>query len=302
MQREHLYRCHAQLINCPRCHEIFNTDQAKDEHTAAEVRCEALTRGAPLEGFNLTQEKLLRSKKKAHKQMTEEEKWMEVYLILFPDLDPENLPTPCKCTFDSAPPHHLPPSSNFMADLLNEKQIWLYIDYEYSDLKQGKSGSPASELSRYEAFLRRELPLRVRQQLEVRIDEALSPIGEVLRAQLVEIVRDMQLELFTIYKSLKTRANDPVGSASSGGGESDHHNARDAPPEGPSAGEQHPELATALELVASSGMESHVEAQAAGSSWDWSLTLEQQLARLPPLPPDAGEDLGHFNGLLFNFE
>jgi uncharacterized Zn finger protein (UPF0148 family) len=97
-QREHLYRCHARPVSCPRCGKIFDTDQEKDEHVAAEVRCESRTQVAPVEGFNSTQEKLLRNRKKKQKEMTEEEKWIEVYLILFPDSDTEDLPSPCKCT------------------------------------------------------------------------------------------------------------------------------------------------------------------------------------------------------------
>jgi hypothetical protein len=61
------------------------------------------------------------------------------------------------------------------------------------------SGSP--EFSRYEQFLRQELPVRVRQQLEVRIDQYLNPVEENLKNELVAIVRDMQIQLFDLYKS-----------------------------------------------------------------------------------------------------
>lgn len=64
---------------------------------AAEVRCEIVTRdGARHEGFDSTQKELLRSRKKAHKQMTEIEKWYDVYMILFPGADPTSLPSPCE--------------------------------------------------------------------------------------------------------------------------------------------------------------------------------------------------------------
>jgi hypothetical protein len=50
----------------------------------------------PVEGFSQTQEKQLRSRKKAKADMTEVEKWYQAYRILFPDDDQENVPTPCK--------------------------------------------------------------------------------------------------------------------------------------------------------------------------------------------------------------
>lgn len=52
----------------------------------------------------------------------------------------------------------------------------------------------------YETFLRREMPNRVRQQLELLIEDALNPIEETLRGQIVDIVRDVQLELFRSFR------------------------------------------------------------------------------------------------------
>lgn len=49
------------------------------------------------EGFTKEQEKKLRSRKKTHADMTDEDKWREIYMILFPDDDPETIPSPCKC-------------------------------------------------------------------------------------------------------------------------------------------------------------------------------------------------------------
>lgn len=49
----------------------------------------------PHEGFTKDQEKKLRSRKKAQPNMTDEDKWVEIYMILFPDDDPDSVPTPC---------------------------------------------------------------------------------------------------------------------------------------------------------------------------------------------------------------
>lgn len=53
----------------------------------------------------------------------------------------------------------------------------------------------------YENFLRHEMPDRVRHQLELRIEEALNPLEETLRGQIVDIVRDVQLELFQSFRA-----------------------------------------------------------------------------------------------------
>jgi hypothetical protein len=86
------------------------------------------------------------------------------------------------------------------------------------------------ELTRYEQFLRRELPNRVRQQLEVRIEQRFNPLEETLRTELVEIVRDMQLQLFEIYKS--SRTNDP-GSVIQDAGATSGENSSQQPATGP---------------------------------------------------------------------
>jgi hypothetical protein len=56
-------------------------------------------------------------------------------------------------------------------------------------------------MTEYDGFLRREMPDRVRYQLELRIEDALNPLEETLRGQIVDIVRDTQLELFKVFMS-----------------------------------------------------------------------------------------------------
>lgn len=98
--REHMYRAHALPISCPRCHETFETDRLKDDHVGAAQRCE-MQEKPTLEGLDSTQRDLLKSRKKAHKHMTEVDKWNEMYLIVFPQSDPVNIPTPCKSALPS---------------------------------------------------------------------------------------------------------------------------------------------------------------------------------------------------------
>lgn len=46
-----------------------------------------------------SQEEVLRVKKRVPPDTTEEQRWAEVYMILFPDADADSLPTPCKLSF-----------------------------------------------------------------------------------------------------------------------------------------------------------------------------------------------------------
>jgi len=47
-----------------------------------------------LEGFDKDQERLLKSRKKS--TLTEEEKWKEMFRILFPNDEEDLIPSPCK--------------------------------------------------------------------------------------------------------------------------------------------------------------------------------------------------------------
>lgn len=72
-----------------------------------------------------------------------------------------------------------------------------------------KAKSPGfNELARYEEFLRRELPSAVRRELELAVEREFSPVEERLKSQLVEIVRDLQLQLFQTYT--RSRNTEPT--------------------------------------------------------------------------------------------
>ncbi|KAK1990637.1 hypothetical protein LX36DRAFT_754048 [Colletotrichum falcatum] len=165
--KEHIYRNHALPITCPRCHEEFADDRLRDSHLRASEQCEVRDQAPAVEGIDSTQKELLRCRRRAHKHMAEADKWCEMYTILFPDANPTRLPSPY---------------------------------YEYPD------GSPESEFSRYEQFLRRELPSQVQRRLEVCIEERLSPVEEGLRSELVDIIRDAQIHLFDAYRALRSSA------------------------------------------------------------------------------------------------
>ncbi|KAK5660598.1 hypothetical protein OQA88_13161 [Cercophora sp. LCS_1] len=166
--KTHLYRRHALPIQCPRCWDIFKTEDALNAHLQHDVRCEVRENRSLVEGFTKDQEKKLRSRKKATADTTDEDKWREIYTILFPDDDPESTPTPY---YDST-------------------------DYEPDDSASPRSG----ELEDYTTFVRREMPTLVRRELENLFDNEFQDIEAHLRPRVAEIVLKLQPKLLGLYK------------------------------------------------------------------------------------------------------
>ncbi|KAI0413265.1 hypothetical protein F5X98DRAFT_390999 [Xylaria grammica] len=164
--KEHLDRNHCLPISCLRCYAPFDTEAERDFHMRSAEQCEVRDPPAPIEGFNASQRVELKSRPRGLKSMSEPQKWRRVYLILFPGTPEIDIPSPY---------------------------------YEFQTPRD--HGHPVDLMTEYEEYLQRELPLRVRQQLEVRVERALDPVEEALRGQLVEIVRDVQLELFQLFRS-----------------------------------------------------------------------------------------------------
>lgn len=59
-------------------------------------RCEKKAR-PDFDGFDEGQENALRSRKKTGVEGTEVEKWRKVFGIIFPHVEENNIPSPCKC-------------------------------------------------------------------------------------------------------------------------------------------------------------------------------------------------------------
>ncbi|KAI1135739.1 hypothetical protein F5Y05DRAFT_421139 [Hypoxylon sp. FL0543] len=100
--KEHLYRAHRlPKHTCPRCNEPF--DDAKDlgEHLRAEELCEKLDVVPALEGIDEATETKLKVRKKNCPGMTDEQRWKDIYMILFPKANPNAMPTPYYDSNDS---------------------------------------------------------------------------------------------------------------------------------------------------------------------------------------------------------
>jgi len=90
--KEHLYRAHAQSIYCPRCYATFDADMDLSNHLRS-AHC-LVSEPQPIEGIDRETLKSLR--KRSPVSRPEEEKWRDVYHLLFPNVDLEDIPSPCE--------------------------------------------------------------------------------------------------------------------------------------------------------------------------------------------------------------
>lgn len=95
--KEHLYRAHAQSIYCPRCYSMFDTDIELSNHLRVQ-HCQ-VSEPQPLEGIDRKTLKALRKRSPALR--LEEDKWRDVYSLLFPDVATADIPSPCRFTHAS---------------------------------------------------------------------------------------------------------------------------------------------------------------------------------------------------------
>ncbi|KAI0882634.1 uncharacterized protein GGS22DRAFT_191224 [Annulohypoxylon maeteangense] len=93
--KEHLYRAHRlPKHTCPRCNEPFEDAKDLSEHLRAEELCEKLDIVPALQGIDEATEAKLKVRKKNGLGMTDEQRWCEIYMILFPKANPNAMPTP----------------------------------------------------------------------------------------------------------------------------------------------------------------------------------------------------------------
>lgn len=100
--------------------------------------------------------------------MSEEDKWKAVYRILFPDDNDIEMPTP-------------------------------YIEYQACNSSQ--SGQ-SSNIAHFQEFSRLELPRLVRRTLEVVVEQEAQPLEEKLKERLVDIVKECQTQLISMFQGI----------------------------------------------------------------------------------------------------
>jgi hypothetical protein len=93
MRREHLYRTHRAPLQCHRCALEFKDQQELKTHSRAKTPCE-LKDGEPVEGFDIDVYDKLKRRKKSSRDQPAEARWVEIYCLLFPDVEQDDIPTP----------------------------------------------------------------------------------------------------------------------------------------------------------------------------------------------------------------
>lgn len=92
--KEHLYRSHAQPIFCPICYSTFKSDKEQLNH----VRLQECQRSAPQDIEGIDRETVFLLRRRTTALRLEEDKWRDVYHVLFPDISIADIPSPCMCS------------------------------------------------------------------------------------------------------------------------------------------------------------------------------------------------------------
>ncbi|PVH72131.1 hypothetical protein DL98DRAFT_433827 [Cadophora sp. DSE1049] len=91
--REHLYRKHYVEFQCQRCKVRFSSQSKLCQHAESDDPCKPAPRQAK-DGFTSDVKLVLLSKKKSFPNQDEQDKWREIYQLLFPLADTAT--HPCK--------------------------------------------------------------------------------------------------------------------------------------------------------------------------------------------------------------
>ncbi|KAL2264225.1 hypothetical protein VTK26DRAFT_57 [Humicola hyalothermophila] len=169
--KEHVYRRHSLKNLCPRCFEHFDKPEALKSHQRAETPCRLKQMAIDA----ITEEQEIKLRKRAKAQCSEEEKWEEMYRVIFPD---ENAPSPYHDTGAEAPP---------MAE------------------SRWKSAEECKE------YIRTELPKIVRAGLERYVDELFKDVQEKVNQKAVELIHEVETKMLITFHFREEQAAAPAG-------------------------------------------------------------------------------------------
>src|SRR5262249_50542406 len=142
---------------------------------------------APLEGVSKAQEAKLRSKKRSTSSLPDDARWKVIYKILFPQVADDQIPNACK---DS--------SELMQYSFIGTDKLVLDCDFTSPQVCT-PANSP--DFARFEDFSKKKLPELVRSSLEVLVEQntQMQLLEETLKSHLIDIVRDCQGKLFSMY-------------------------------------------------------------------------------------------------------
>ncbi|KAK5658999.1 hypothetical protein OQA88_1085 [Cercophora sp. LCS_1] len=123
------------------------------------------------DGFTKEQEKMLRSRRRASPAMSREDRWNDVYKILFPDDDVNKIPTPY---------------------------------YGVTDTNQARAG-----IENYAVYLRREMPGHARRELDIIFQDELQSLQDTLRPRIEQTMINLQLRLLRMFRDGEAPSPEP---------------------------------------------------------------------------------------------
>ncbi|KAK7746438.1 hypothetical protein SLS53_002397 [Cytospora paraplurivora] len=178
--KEHLYRCHTVgKHTCSRCLARCSSAAELLAHQRTEVSCETRADAFP-EGTMLpSQEEALRVKKRVPPSTTDEQRWNEVYLVLFPRARAGALPTP----------------------FYEDEPLDAHNHAEESSKQDSANDTWLCSTSEYERYLSQSLPPRVQRELEREIQRDFGFVGDAAQTRkVVDMVQKLQLQLFRKFE------------------------------------------------------------------------------------------------------
>lgn len=102
--REHIYRHHLLPLHCSRCLDNFKSDALLSAHQRINPPCDVNSQSESPEGVSGSQISVLKARKK-NPNVSETDKWKEMYRVIFPEDDEKDMPSPCKSSFPLFLPH-----------------------------------------------------------------------------------------------------------------------------------------------------------------------------------------------------
>ncbi|OTA93975.1 hypothetical protein M434DRAFT_282610 [Hypoxylon sp. CO27-5] len=169
--KDHLYRRHRQPSHrCGRCWQPFENEEDYLSHQRTTEPC-ALRDKEPIEGFDASQERKLKSRKRATNDPNEVAKWQAVFSILFPHVAKEDIPSP-------------------------------FYDY---DSPSSETQNLPDSLTECEEYILRELPPRLRQSLRPEFDREFHIIEESLKLKAIDHVKMLLKEAFHEFRQVQQR-------------------------------------------------------------------------------------------------
>jgi hypothetical protein len=84
---------------CLRCRVIFDTETDLARHVKQEVRCDLRESPSEEETLFITQDQEKELKKRSSRKKGDKERWNNVFRVIFPDVPVDQIPSPCKSSF-----------------------------------------------------------------------------------------------------------------------------------------------------------------------------------------------------------